>query len=256
MSETTTAHNIITEKQVIDGVPVINIEPAGGRHLSTVFYLHGFGGSKEDGRALGMLLAQSGLRAVCVDLYMHGDHRDPVPFPGMFPIVQHTADDLRRLMHRFHDDARGQIGVVGVSMGALVVFHLAATEPMVQAAVAMVGNPDFEASFLRLTEIDKDVKWLSINKRPLWEAMLSMGQAMNPKDRLSTFYPKPLLMLNGRHDPFVDLKHASELYEQLQTVYHDQLNRLELHVHEGGHEVTPAMEQAAATWFSQYLLNN
>lgn len=246
--------NIVVEKRLIDGVPTITFQPADGKNFPVIFFLHGFSKSKEDGQAIGRLLAQAGMRAICVDLYMHGDHRDPIPFPGMFPIIQHTTDDLCRLMQRFHEDARGRIGVIGVSMGAMVAFHLAATEPMVQAVVSMIGNPDFEANFLRLTEIDRDLKWLSKSRKQLWESMLSMGQTMNPKERLAQFYPKPLLLINGRHDPFVELKHASALYDRLQYVYTSKPECLQLQVFETAHEVTPAMDNAAAAWFSKHLM--
>ena len=245
--------SIISERDVIEGVPVITYRPASGQRLPVVFFLHGFGGSKDDGRAIGALLAQAGIRAVCVDLYMHGDHRDPVPFPGMFPIVQHTVDDLRRLIARFREDAQDRIGVVGVSMGALVTFYLAANEPAVQTAVSLIGNPDFEANFQHLTEIDKDLKWISLNNKPLWDAMIAMGKAMNPKERLDAFHPRPLLMINGRHDPFVDPKHSLELYERLRPLYVDHPERLQSMVFDVAHEVTPEMNETVVHWFSHHL---
>jgi pimeloyl-ACP methyl ester carboxylesterase len=244
---------VFSEKRVIDGVPVMMMEPIEGENLPVVFYLHGFGRCKEDGAVIGQMLAQSGIRAVSVDLYMHGAHTDRLPFPGMFPIVQHTTDDLRRLIDIFGEDAKGQIGIVGVSMGAMIAFHLAATEPAVRTVVSMIGNPDFEANFRRLSEVDKDLKWLSLKKKPLWRSMLAMGTAMNPKDRLENFHPKPLLMLNGRYDPFVELKHPTALYERLMPVYKDEPERLQLKVYEVAHEVTEEMNREAVAWFSRYL---
>lgn len=125
-----------------------------------VLWFHGFGVDKETHRPELERLAQAGFLAVGVDAAGHGERRDPElaakqaapreeARAAMLQYVEETAHDVSRLLDRF-----GSAALVGISMGAFVVYRAASLDPRIRTAVAILGEP--------LWPIADDVALLSI----------------------------------------------------------------------------------------------
>jgi carboxylesterase len=108
-------------------------------------------------RPLGAALAACGFPVRAVRLAGHGTDVDDLaatPWPAWFASVVEGLDRLRR--------AHAHVAVAGMSMGALLALHLAATRPADVAALVLCGTP------LRLG--DARLRWLPLLARVPWIA--------------------------------------------------------------------------------------
>lgn len=140
-------------------IPTLIVEPEGASR-GNVLWFHGFGVDKETHRPELERIARAGFRAIGVDAAGHGERRDPllaekkaapreIARVAMLEYVEETAHDVSRLIDQF-----GECALVGVSMGAFVVYRAASLEPRVRRAVAIMGEP--------LWTIPEEVALLSI----------------------------------------------------------------------------------------------
>lgn len=169
VTERVEAPNYVREKIVFSGprdrrVPGFLAMPADGNAPHPcVLLLHGIGSSKEDwwkddsfptGGALTERLLASGFAVLTLDAEYHGerlghnDYESPTVFTlekgwvqrARDMVVQSTVEYRRALDYldtRAEVDA-SRVGVVGYSMGGMMTFALAATDPRVAACVASV----------------------------------------------------------------------------------------------------------------------
>ncbi len=271
---------IIIDREQIAGVPLLIIAPESATACPTVFFVHGFTASKADGVEFGYRLATAGIICVCVDAAMHGDRQDPRlthifdptvphPYPSdsmlnayilQYHVTAQTADDITRLIAAFQQDARfdmTRIGVMGVSMGGLTPFYLAAHQPQIQVAVPIITIPYFARYW--------DDAVLEASTNPAWAEQIQQASAtlaadtafvqqLDPMDKLRSFAPKPLLILLGADDTFAYKFGSMDLYRQLAPSYREHPERLKLHIYPGvAHDVTREMAGEACEWFAQYL---
>lgn len=127
-------------------IPTLVVEPEESSR-GTVLWFHGFGVDKETHRPELERIAAAGFRAIGVDAAGHGERRDPllaekkaapreIARVAMLAYVEETAHDVSRLIDRY-----GECALVGVSMGAFVVYRAASLEPRIRKAVAIMGEP-------------------------------------------------------------------------------------------------------------------
>ncbi len=163
----------------IAGVPTLIAEPAPGQApLPVVLWFHGF---RADALAHAGELercAAAGFLAVGVDAVEHGaratgelDARLAASPTGalllMLEIVERTVRELPALIdglaERYPID-RDRISMVGISMGAFLVYRAVVTGPPMRAGVALLGSPEWpgETSPHRWLEAFRSVALLSI----------------------------------------------------------------------------------------------
>jgi len=136
--------------------PVEAFALAGSRSLGCLL-IHGFTATPDEMRPLGEALAARGFPVVGVRLAGHGtDVADlaRTRWADWFASVEDGCDRLRRDVPR--------VAAVGMSLGALLGLHLAATRPADVDALVLCGTP------LRLG--DARVRWLPALARVPWLA--------------------------------------------------------------------------------------
>jgi pimeloyl-ACP methyl ester carboxylesterase len=268
------------ETYEINGVPITTLAKEEALACPTVFHIHGFTGDKRDGLPLGYRLAEAGFFFVSIDAHMHGerhderlanawepheDHLYPTAtgldaYYLMHEIIEKTAQDIEGLIEHMAGDERADVsrlGISGVSMGGYTTFYLAANNPAVKAAVALVGVPAFSARWQdALLEASSYTQWAEAmhNARAKTAAQSAFIERLDPFEKLSGFCPKPLLMICGDKDIDAPKKYAVDLYRQLKPLYAERPDQLRLSIHDDAdHKVTSTMLEEACDWFSENL---
>jgi len=272
---------IILEKDALDGVPVIVCAPEGAGRLPVVFYIHGFGGDKRGGLELAYNLAERGIITISLDAAMHGDrldHRvattwngpqkaDIYPFETgidryslIMKIIPETIQDISRLGEFFRQDLRmdmERMGICGTSMGGFIAYCFAAQEPNVKAMATLISFPTL------LQRWQDGILEASLQPAMAEQMTAAAGEtdaktkevaAIDPIAGLTSYAPKPLLMVCGDLDTDTHKSYSLRFYEQVQPLYADHPQNLQYKVHNNAvHRVTSAMVNDAVDWFGHQL---
>ena len=94
--------------------------------------------------------------------------------------------------------------------------------PAVKAAVALVGVPALSARWQDVVlEASSYVQWAEAMQNAQTETLAQNAfvQRLDPFEKLSTFCPKPLLMICGERDTDAPKKYAVDLYRELRPLY-------------------------------------
>lgn len=272
---------LLLEMETIDTIPVLTIAPSHAERCPAIFFISGFGRSKEDGLSLGYQLAQAGFFFISFDAWLHGQRYDPrrdhaadPAYGGVYPpesgldtgvvffrVIQQCLLDVQTLMDHYARDPRVDIhhsGVTGVSMGGYASFLIFASIPTVQAAVPMVGIPHFSQRWRDLIDecCFSNPSWAAALQRldgPLREHTAFIAQ-IDPAERLKQAAPRALLMMNCDFDADQPKLYAITFYRELQAHYATSAEKLRLNIYPAGHTATPEMERDAVAWFRQHLL--
>ena len=142
----------------VAGVPVLMARPPASitTPLPTVLWFHGFRADALAHAAELERCARAGVLAVGVDAVGHGARadssiadriaRDGSALPLMLEQVEQTVDELPALLRALVDDYhadQASVSVVGISMGAFLVYRAIAAGVPVRAAVALLGSPEW-----------------------------------------------------------------------------------------------------------------
>ncbi len=271
---------IIIETYKVQEIPVTTLAQENVKNRPLVFFMHGFTQDKKEGIPLGYRLAELGFCFVSVDAYMHGERFDErlknvweakenYIYPSqtgldgfflMYEIVAQTAKDIDVLIEHFEEDRRAntsKIGLTGLSMGGLTTFYVAANNPKIKAAVPMISLPAFAKRWEDLvSEVSSYEKWARAMAEVQAETTrrIAFIREIDPFEKMKTFCPKPLLMLNGDKDIDVPKIHSVDLYRVLKPLYAEYPERLRLNIYDDvGHDVTSEMLADACNWFCKYL---
>lgn len=271
---------ILLETYRVGDIPITTMADEAAVHQPVVFYLHGLAADKREGLSLGYRLAESGFCFVAVDAPMHGERKDerldalmegtaelvyPVDtgldvFFLVHEIIVQLAEDVGALIEHLSKDSRvdrSRIGVTGASMGGFTSFYLAATNPLVQVAVPMIGLPAFAERWADVVlEASAYEKWA--NAMEAVQAATARRNefvlSIDPFNRMQRFFPKPLLMICGDQDIAAPKKYSVDLYRMLKPVYATNPERLRLNIYDDtGHRVSTTMMDDACDWFCRYL---
>jgi fermentation-respiration switch protein FrsA (DUF1100 family) len=270
----------LLEKSTVENIPALTLYPAAAQRRPVVFFISGYGGTKEAGLSLGYRLAQRGFVCVSFDAWLHGERydrrRDRAADPelgGVYPpetgldigvmffrTIYHCLEDVQTLRAHFSDDPRMDVercGVTGLSMGGYASFLVFANVGSVRAAVPMIGIPSFARRWRDL--IDE-----TSYSNPAWAAALAQIaaqtrehtafiEAIDPYEKLQQAAPRALLIMNCDFDTDQPKLYALDAYRDLLASYRDCPEKLRLRIYPAGHTVTPQMEQDAVAWFERHL---
>lgn len=271
---------ILLEKSTVENIPFLTLCPAAAQRRPVVFFISGYGGTKEAGLSLGYRLARRGFMCVSFDAWLHGerydrrrDHAADPDLGGVYPpetgldigvmffrAIHHCLEDVRTLRAHFADDPRMDIercGVTGLSMGGYASFLVFANVEPVRAAVPMIGIPCFARRWRDL--IDE-----TTYSNPTWASALARVaattrehtafiEAIDPYEKLQEAAPRALLIMNCDFDTDQPKLYALDAYRDLLAAYRHCPEQLRLRIYPAGHTVTPQMEQDAVAWFERHL---
>lgn len=221
------------------------------------------------------MLAKKGFYYVSIDCKGHGERKrenEYNKFSDVFPpdtgldtyvhmheVIEQSAIDIQNLIEYFKGKDRidtSKIGISGFSMGGYASFYISANNPNIKVAIPIAGKPSFTKAWLDTitstatyeqwsTQIQDEVK--EVGKRTEY------FQMMDPFDKLSDFFPKPLLIINGDQDIDSPYFYSLELYKKLLPRYSEHPDKLKLSMPFINHQFTYSMKLEACNWFEKHL---
>ncbi|MFO8036641.1 MAG: prolyl oligopeptidase family serine peptidase [Anaerolineales bacterium] len=272
---------IILETFHVDSIPVLSITEETTEPHPLVVYIHGYMANKEQGLVYGYELARLGFHFISFDAVMHGDRFEQeledmwngkgtyvYPFETgldnfflMHEVIIQAARDLEVLTAHFAETGKvdaSRVGVTGFSMGGFATHYIAANNPGIQAAVSIAGIPAFATRWRDVVlETSSYQKWAEAMKAVEAETKKRTDfiDRIDPFSKMTSFHPKPLLMICGDKDLDSPKIYSVDLYRTLKPVYSDHPERLRLSIHdEAGHQLTSSILQEACSWFSTHLM--
>jgi pimeloyl-ACP methyl ester carboxylesterase len=170
----------------------------------TVLILHGLGASAEVQRAEAIALAEQGFRAIALDAPHHGARRDawldemehlgpPESHVRLLRQVREAAAEIPGVIDRLG----GEVGLVGISMGAYTALAAATEDARVRATVSILGSPDW-----------------SPRAGPITEEMAAL-MAHAPARRPAACARRPLLLANAGRDGWVPARWSRDFVRGL-----------------------------------------
>jgi dienelactone hydrolase len=251
--------------------------------LPTVIFLHGTGGTRQDGFGLLRTLAQKGFLALAIDARYHGQGvAQNAYFDAIYqayvtgqghPFLYDTVWDVMRLIdyleQRPEVDA-ARIGLVGSSKGGMETYLSAAIEPRIAVAVPWISVESFAWALdnnqwqARVGSIQgafdqaaaHDGVTIDANfVRQFYDRVVPgiTGEFDGPQ-MVAAIAPRPLLSVNGELDPRTP-KGGRDLCEaSARAAYADVADRFELYIEPNtGHAVTAEATARTVDWLVQWL---
>ncbi|HOO56039.1 MAG TPA: acetylxylan esterase [bacterium] len=197
-------------------VPGFYFEPrTGSKPFPCVIMQHGYMSSKMDSKSMGLLtLIKAGYAVFAIDAQYHGERR--VPGKDIFSpdiendaraIVQ-TIIDLRRgidLLETRKEIDSDRITYIGVSMGGILGSIFSGVDERVKAPVLVVGGGDWK-TLVSQSEIGPARllrKRINSGRLESIDELASMMKHVEPLNFIGLVSPRPLLMINNKHDKIV-----------------------------------------------------
>lgn len=269
---------IIIKEEIIKGIPALSIFPEGIEKLPLIFYIHGYGGDKEQALDYRYGLAKQGFYVVSIDCSEHGARHDQGSehlnrrFANVYPpetgidtyihmheVIEKTGRDVKTLTEHFinlKEVDTDRIGITGFSMGGFASFYIAANNPEIQVAVPIGGKPSFKKAWEDIIVSTSTYdQWSGELERLVEETekRTAFMEEIDPIERLIKFCPKPLLIINGDKDTDQIFLYSLDLYKYLKPFYVANPDRLKLSMPFVDHKLTFEIEEQACKWFETYL---
>ena len=265
--------DVVIEDRLLPGwdpdepVPATIYRPRTGGKRPVVFVLHGFGCSKEESAPRLPGLARAGFVAVALDGFLHGRRREPGVFARELAdladpyaiwvhqtCVSRTAGDVSRIIDHLGDLPQAdpsRVGATGVSMGGCSTLVLACREPRLSAAVSLIGAADF---WWDVTKIAPGPEQDAFRKR-LSPRLHQLVNSLDPTRHMAGIRPKPVLLLNGGKDHWIDPRSVEQFARRLRERYYGDgpENVACLVEPDVGHRVTDLMWARMTAWFARHL---
>jgi dienelactone hydrolase len=272
---------IVIESQTVGGIPLLAVFPAEAQRVPLVFFIPGYGASRESGLSIAYRLAQGGCGCMAIDPLYHGARFDPRLFNaadkalgGIYPpetgldigitfytVIRQCLADVRTLLAHFAADTRFDVtrcAVTGMSLGGYASYLVFANLPQMRTAVPMVGIPTFTRRWTDILDecACSNEEWAAALTAvaPQVAAHTALVAEMDPAERLLHAAPRALLIMNCDFDSDQPKHYAIEFYRELRKSYAASPEKLRLAIYPAGHTVTPEMERDAVAWIVGHLL--
>ena len=185
--------------------------------------LHGLGGSKETMAGLALFAAKAGYASLVIDEYGQGE-RTPAKPPThsqaeeLATTVHQSALDIRRGLDYLGtrpDISKGRVGLVGISLGAIIGTVAAGVDPRLKATALISGGGDWGLILKTLSANRTEVGGHSTAslKGMDWDQVSLLLAPEDPLTFAPHIAPRALLMLGGRKDTTIVVPAQQELYD-------------------------------------------
>jgi len=212
-----------TNKQRVPALLFLPPHTKVAQPTACLILLHGLGGNKEMMAGMALSAASAGYASLVIDLYGHGERAGAVlprqsQTEALALAVRQTAVDVRRgldYLETRRDIAPQKIGLVGISLGAIIGTVSAGVDGRIKAIALVSGGGDWGLILRTLSARNAPIGGRSTAglKRLDWAKVRS---ALAPEDPLTFaphIAPHALLMLHGRRDDVIVPQAAQELYD-------------------------------------------
>jgi cephalosporin-C deacetylase-like acetyl esterase len=214
--------------------------------------VHGKDGRIEDMVPFAYLLAARGYASIIPEVVGHGARNNGVPLFDPDPIKMRdgfieSTGDIRRsidVLHTIPEVDPNRIGLVGVSMGAILGTLTTALDERLRTCVLIVGGGDWQTIFAQSQErFARSMR----AKGPLPPEAIAVADDFDPKNFAAHISPRPLLMISGKRDSIIPPDSARILFaaarEPKKQIWVDS-----------GHVMAPADAAIPGmAWLDQYL---
>lgn len=205
-------------------VPALLTIPAGKAKppFPCVLILHGYHGSKDEALPGGFLLAATGRASLAIDAQYHGERVKPgvdvyssLLYRNRDALIQTVVDARRAIDYletRPDIDSR-RIGLVGASMGGILGAVLAGVEPRIKVPVLLVAGADW-GLLAEKSQISAGKQLREGHPNLSFDQVARILAPVDPLNFADKISPRPLLMLNGKHDDIVPVESNQLLYDR------------------------------------------
>lgn len=211
-------------------VPALLFMPknaAKAKPVPCLVMLHGLGSNKEAMAPLARYAATLGYASLAIDEYAQGER---APTPTMDPLsaavvqqelltgIPQTVIDVRRgldYLETCPDIDPKRLGLVGVSLGAIMGCVASGVDTRLKAAVLVSGGGDWSLILQHLAAQGQTVGGQKIPaaQNVNWSFISALLMPEDPLTFAPHIAPRPLLMVNGRKDTTIIPAAAEELYK-------------------------------------------
>lgn len=181
---------------------------------ATLIFVHGYGGNRGGLLPQAALLMEQGYGALLIDLRNHGDSEGDRTTFGWLE-VQDVQGALDYLLMRPEVNA-SRIGVVGESLGASTAIRAAALEPDIRAVVAQAAFSSLEDNVAEGVQRLTGLPPFPFAPLVLYFAEQEAGGRIGlvrPVNEIGAIAPRPILLMHGTDDPFIDVSNSQRLYD-------------------------------------------
>jgi len=268
------------ENHLVSGIPLLVFAQPHIEHRPLIFFIHGFGGSKESGLEFGYRAAEAGLICALPDAVLHGERIGPPidnldnpqrkylypqgtgfdTYMTMIDCALRTAQEMETLIDHFGGDGRAdtaRVGIAGFSMGGFTSYFAASAIERIAAAAPMGAYPEIARRWHDAV--------LEATSYPQWaEAMEALhGETLRretwlreiePASQMLFAYRKPLFMQCGDLDLDAHKSYTVPFYGAMRPLYHARYECMRLKIYDGvGHSMPAEMIQDTVNFFKTCL---
>jgi dienelactone hydrolase len=251
--------------------------------LPAVIFLHGTGGSRQDGFALLRTLAQRGFLALAIDARYHGAGVGDGPYFDAIsaayvtgqghPFLYDTVWDVMRLLDYLEQrpDVDGtRIGLVGNSKGGMETYLSAAIDARIAVAVPWISVESFDwaldnnqwqarvdsirGAFDQAAAHDGVPIDVAFVRQFYARVVPGITTEFDGPQMVAAIAPRPLLAVNGDMDPRTPQGGLRLCEAAARSAYAGVSDHFELYLEPNtGHAVTAEATTRTVDWFVQWL---
>jgi len=229
--------------------------------LSTVpivFFLHGRGGNRKNGRRFCTELARRGYLAIAIDQRNHGDRcfnsiwnegGSEGYIRNSYGILTGTAKDVSHLIDFLPTIgiSTSRIAVTGFSLGGHACFASLVLDDRIKVAIPICGAGD---RFMQLSIRSEDPEKF---KAELSVTLVSLFEKYDAIHHLEKLTDRKILMIHGADDQVVSPSVNQNLFEKLIKI-HQNPDDLKISLYSGlGHKLSSDMWKETIGWLDHKL---
>jgi predicted esterase len=248
----------------VSGLEAMIFLAENNKEAPTVFVIHGRGGNIYKRFDLARNIRKNGMNAVTIELRNHGRRfvdQSNLFEPGNKTLLEvsgmaiGSAQDISLLIDLLHVQYNlitENLGVIGISLGAITANILMTMDQRIKACVSAIapgyikGIVEFRKKAGKITEEDKN--------NPQYEQGINyLSRKYNSLEHLRTLKDRPLLLLAGKDAKKLPAPLIKSYWNTIKEFYTDQRKIQYREYEDTEHTFSPEMEEESINWFLKWL---
>lgn len=248
----------------VSGLEAMIFLAENNKEAPTVFVIHGRRGDIYKRFDLARNIRKNGMNAVTIELRNHGRRfvdQSNLLKPGNKTLLEvsgiaiGSAQDISLLIDLLHvryNLATENLGVIGISLGAITANILMTMDQRIKACVSAIapgyikGIVEFRKKAGKMTKEDEN--------NPQYEEGISyLSRKYNSLEHLRTLKDRPLLLLAGTDAKKLPAPLIKSYWDTIKEFYTDQSKIQYREYKDTVHTFSPDMEEDSINWFLKWL---